>query len=128
MDPFEKPFTHPLPTIVIDIKRTALGKKQQSIDVHRRFKYACDIPEKVGIQRDERKEEQPSQNGGHGIGGEADFNKMMRKVIVSFAFHRILHHHAHELNDHAENRHRQHEAPKEEVLLSYKPDDNPILT
>src|SRR5678815_1048994 len=127
MHPFEKAFIHPVPTIVIDIERTALSQKQQGIDMHRGFKYSCNVSEKVGIQRDERKKEQSSQNSGYGIGGETDFNEVVGKIVVFLAFDPILHEHADQLNYHTENWDRQHEASEEEMLLGDKPNDNSIF-
>ncbi len=127
VDPLQEPLLHLVPPVVVDVEGSALRHEHQRIDVHDRTEDAGEIAEERGVERQEGEDQDTAQDGRQRIGRQADLHEVVGQLIVLLAHRLILRDHPHELNNHAEDRHGQHEAAVIEVLLVGEPEQHAAL-
>ena len=63
VNPLQSPFAHPVPGIVIQADRSALGQKDHRVDAHHRLEHPGDIPEERRIEHDQRDRQAHPEQG-----------------------------------------------------------------
>ena len=123
MDPLQESLSHLVPTVIIDVECSTLRYKEQRVGSHHWPENAREICEESGIQREEGKNDDPTQERCEGIRGQADFDKIIGKLVVLSAQGLILADDAKVFDHHTEDRDRQHKASVVEMLLKAYPQE-----